>query len=149
MQFPVDYRPAWWPSEDIVVNMVQEQLDRCTPGGVACTWINAADAESAIAAGKVIVRVHAQPGHVENRRIRIVPIELEVLAQRRDVAHRTLDFLSDELCRIYQSGGGGADAAHIRSFEVDETPQQVIFIDPDERMVHAAFVLTTGKRTPQ
>lgn len=148
MQFPADYSPAWWPSEDIVVDMVQVQLDRCVPGGVACTWINSASAEEAIAAGKVIVRVHAQPGHVEDRRIRVVPIELEVLAARRDVAHRSLDFLSDELCRIYRDGGQ-VGAAHVRSFEVDETPQQVVFIDPDERMVHASFVLTTSKRTPQ
>ena len=148
MEFPPEYRAAWWPSEDVVVDMVQAQLDRCVPGGVACTWINSADAEATITEGKVIVRVHAQPGRVENRRMRIVPIELEVLAARRDVAHRTLDFLSDELCRIYQAGGR-VGAAHVIRFEVDETPQQVIFIDPDERMVHASFVLTTGKRTPK
>lgn len=149
MIFPVDYTPAWWPHEDVACAMVQAQLDRCDPGGIACTRINKKDAETAIAAGKVIVRVHARPGVVD-RRIRTTPIELEVLSAKRDTSYRTLEFLSDVLCSTFGSGSDltlAGETLKVHAFEIDETQQQVVFIDPDERMVHASFLLRTGKRT--
>lgn len=149
MQLPVDYKPSWWPAEDVVADMVQTQLDRCTPGGVACTWLPA-NAETVITGGGVVVRVHAMPGIVEDRVLRYVPVQLEVLAATRKTATLVFDFLSDVLCTQYVAGGivprADGSTTPIRGFSVSETPQQIVFDDPDDRLVQGTFVLATGKR---
>lgn len=152
MQFPESYKPAWWPAEDVVADMVQTELDECEPGGVACTWINKDDAETIIAAGGVVVRIHAMPGTVQERVLRYVPVQMEVLAARRSTSQATFEYLSDVLCEKYRNGGkvmrADSSITPIREFKISETPQQVVFVDPDDRVVQGTFVLTTGKRTP-
>lgn len=151
MQFPVGYTPSWHPSEDVVCDMVQAELDKCTPASKACTWIDAGTAESIVSAGGAIVRVHANPGTVQERKLRLVPIQLEVIAAKRSVSMQVFDYLSDVLCDKYERGGEvpreGGGTTHVRGFEISETQQQMVFVDPDERMVEGTFILTTGKRT--
>ena len=149
MQLPVDYAPAWWPTEDVVADMVQTQLDRLDPGGVACTWLPT-DTEAIIADGGVVVRVHAMPGIVEERVLRYVSVQLEVLAATRKTSTQVFDFVSDMLCTQYVAGGivprADGSTTPIRGFAVSETPQQIVFDDPDDRLVQGTFVLATGKR---
>lgn len=148
MQLPVDYQPAWWPAEDVVMDMVQAELDRCDPGGVACTWLPP-DAETVIGDGGVVVRVHAMPGTVQERVLRYVPIQLEVLAERRKTSSVVFEFLSDVLCTEYAAGGkvtrADGSITPIRGFEISETQQQIVFDDPDDRLIQGTFILTTGK----
>ncbi|MFT4202193.1 hypothetical protein [Gordonia sp. (in: high G+C Gram-positive bacteria)] len=155
MQFPNDYQPAWWPAEDVVVDMVQLELDRCNPGGYACTWLPRAGgsevgAEARIERGEAIVRVHAMPGALFERKLRYTPIQLEVLASRRDVSMQTFEFLSDVLCEKYRDGGpvprADGSSTPIRGFHVSETQQELVFTDPDDRLVQGTFTLATGKR---
>lgn len=152
MLFPTDYRPAFGDVEDICADMVQTELDRCTPGGFAGTRLPN-DAEERIAAGEAVVRIHVMPGSVVDEVFRYTPVQFEVVCASRNDSRAVMQFLEDELIRKFGEGGIVArldgSRESVRSFAVDETQQSLVFMNPDHRMVEATFRVATKKRTPR
>lgn len=151
MQFPNDYRPAFGDIEDVCADMVQTELDRCTPGGKSVTR-RPENSDALIKQGKAVVVVHVMPGAVVDEVFRYTPIQFEVTCKTRDDSRAVMQFLEDELTRKYGEGGlvprPDGSKSSIRAFGIAETQQAVVFINPDERMVEATFSVSTKKRTP-
>lgn len=150
-QFPVDYRPAFDDIGDLACDMVQIELDRCTPGGWAGTRRHQ-HADDLIRQGEVVVVVHIMPGTVMDDVFRYTPVQFEVTAEGYDTSVKVMQFLEDELTRKYGDGGiverPGGVRSNVRRFGIEETQQQLVFLNPDHRMFQATFQVATKKRTP-
>ena len=151
MKFPADYTPAFDAVEDIVADMVQIELDRLDPGGWAGTTLPS-NAHTRIEAGEVMVRVHIMPGSVMDGVFRYTPVQLEVIADRYATSMKVMRFLEDELTRKFRDGSlvprEDGSKSNVRGFELSETPQALVMVNPDHRMFEATFMVATKKRTP-
>lgn len=152
MQFPADYRPAFDDVGDLVSDMVQVELDRCTPGGWAGTF-RVEDAESRIAAGQAIVMIHVMPGAVVDEVFRHTPVNFVVSSASYDTSVKVMRFLEDELTRKFKDGVTVVDRSdgsrsRVAGFGIDETQQQIVFENPDHRAFESTFRMKTKKRTP-
>lgn len=151
MQFPADYRPSYPEEGDLMADMVQHELDRCDPGGWAGTF-RTADAESRIDSGQAVVMVHVMPGVVVDEVFRHTPVNLVVTAESYDTSVRVMRFLEDELTRRYSSGvdtvaRSDGSRTRVAGFGIAETPQQIVFENPDHRAFESSFVVKTKKAT--
>lgn len=150
-QFPADYRQAFEDVGDLACDMVQVELDRCTPGGWAGTR-RPKNADDLIREGQAVVVVHIMPGTVMDDVFRYTPVQFEVTAEDYNTSVKVMQFLEDELTAKYGDGGiverPGGVRSNVRSFGIDETQQQMVFINPDHRTFEATFQVATKKRTP-
>ena len=152
MQFPPDYRPAFDDEGGLVSDMVQAELDRCTPGGWAGTY-RVEDAESRIAPGEAVVMIHVMPGVVIDEVFRHTPVNLVVSSQSYATSVKVMRFLEDELTRKFKDGVTAVDRSdgsrtRVAGFSIDETQQQIVFENPDHRAFESTFRVKTKKRTP-
>ena len=151
MRFPDDYTPAFDDVTEIVADMVQSELDRCDPGGWSGTTLPG-DSDARLARGEVLVRLHIMPGTILDGVFRYTPVQFEVIAETYATSVKVMAFLESELVDKYGHGGlvarQGGGKSSVRSFEVSETQQQLLFVNPDHRMFEETFMVSTKKRTP-